>query len=85
MENSSVRKPNKYTNFQKVCYPTGYIKVIECQCCPRTETSQLICCANHLTGFYMRATLAFNGLKHLYLNNCRLSFSTLMKGFRYLH
>ena len=26
------------------------------------ETSQLICCANHLTGFYMIATLALNGL-----------------------
>ena len=26
------------------------------------ETSQLICFANLLTGFYMRATLAFNGL-----------------------
>ena len=27
------------------------------------ETSQLICIANQLTGLYMRATLAFNGLK----------------------
>ena len=26
------------------------------------ETSQLICCASQLTGFYMRATLALNGL-----------------------
>ena len=26
------------------------------------ETSQLICIANQLIGFYMRATLAFNGL-----------------------
>ena len=26
------------------------------------ENSQLICKANHLTGFYGRATLAFNGL-----------------------
>ena len=26
------------------------------------ETSQLICYANQLTGFYMMATLAFNGL-----------------------
>ena len=25
------------------------------------ETSQLICTANQLTGFYMRATLPFNG------------------------
>ena len=29
---------------------------------PHIETSQLICCANQLTGFYMRATLALNGL-----------------------
>ena len=27
------------------------------------ETSQLICSANQLTGFYMMATLAFNQLK----------------------
>ena len=36
---------------------------IKCQCCPHIETSQLIYCANQLTGFYMRATLALNGLK----------------------
>ena len=34
---------------------------IKCQCCPN---SQLICCANQLTSFYMRATLAFNGLNN---------------------
>ena len=34
----------------------------KCQCCPHIETSQLICTANQLTGFYMRATLALNGL-----------------------
>ena len=28
------------------------------------ETSQLICSANQLTGFYMAATLALNGLKY---------------------
>ena len=38
------------------------INAFKCQCCPHIETSQLICCANQLTGFYMRATLAFNGL-----------------------
>ena len=27
------------------------------------ETSQLICCANQLSGFYMGKTLALNGLK----------------------
>ena len=29
---------------------------------PHIETSQLICTANELTCFYMRATLALNGL-----------------------
>ena len=35
---------------------------------PHIETSQLICTANQLTGFYMRATLVLNGLgnKSLY-------------------
>ena len=35
---------------------------IKCQCCPHIETSQLICTANQLTGFYMRETQALNGL-----------------------
>ena len=35
---------------------------IKYQCYPHIETSQLICCANQLTGFYMRPTLALNGL-----------------------
>ena len=35
---------------------------MKCQCCPHTATSQLIWCANQLTGSYMRATLALNGL-----------------------
>ena len=34
------------------------------------ETSQLICCANQLTGFYVRATLAFNGLKKSFRHRC---------------
>ena len=33
-----------------------------CQGCPHIETSQLICTANQLTGFYMRATLAITRL-----------------------
>ena len=37
---------------------------INCHCSPNTETSQSICCANHLTGFHMRETLlTINGLK----------------------
>ena len=35
---------------------------VVCQCCLNIETSQLTCRSNHLTGFYMRATLAFNRL-----------------------
>ena len=35
---------------------------IKCHGCPHIETSQVICTANQLTSFYMRATLAFNGL-----------------------
>ena len=34
---------------------------IKCHCCPHIETSQFICSANQLTGFYMRATLVLNG------------------------
>ena len=37
------------------------------------STSQLICTANQLTGFYMRATLALNGLNYKYVENNRLS------------
>ena len=35
---------------------------IKCLCCPHIETSHLICFVNQLTGFYMRAALAFIGL-----------------------
>ena len=38
---------------------------IKCQCCPQSiETSQLTC-TNYLAGFYIRATLALNGLRSL--------------------
>ena len=37
-------------------------KLVKCQSCTHTETSQLIYKANQLTGFYMKITLAFNGL-----------------------
>ena len=36
--------------------------LFNCQRCPGIEASQMICTANQLTGFYMRATLAFSGL-----------------------
>ena len=37
----------------------------KCQCCLHIETSQLICTANQLIGFYMRVTLALNGLTYV--------------------
>ena len=38
------------------------IQSVKRQSCHHTETSQLTCRANQLTGFYMMATLVFNGL-----------------------
>ena len=38
------------------------------------ETSQLICCANQLTGFYMRATLALNELYAFIMSHIRLDW-----------
>ena len=42
---------------------------MKCQSCHHTETSQLICSANRLTGFCMMATLVFNDLRP-----CQASF-----------
>ena len=36
------------------------------QCCPHIETGQLICTGNQLSGFYMRAKVALNGLTKEY-------------------
>ena len=36
-------------------------------CCRQIETSQLMCCANQLTGFYIRAILTINWLKFSFL------------------
>ena len=41
------------------------LQLIKCQCCPHIETSQLICFANQLSGFFMRAALAFNWLNNI--------------------
>ena len=57
-------KHQLFSNGQKMNDADKKIKLIKCQCCPHIETSQLICTANQLTGFSMRATLAFNGLIH---------------------
>ena len=47
---------------------------------PSTETSQLICCANQLTGFYMRARLVLHGLTalHYYYLPCLYMRGTLI-------
>ena len=52
------------------------------QCCPHTETSQLIFCANQLTGFYMRATLAFNRLIKEWKNTLEKNILDVLKTFR---
>ena len=52
---------------------------IKCQCCRHIETSQLICCANQLTYFYMRRKLSFNVLlKPLFLDKPGLSFNKIV-------
>ena len=39
------------------------IKPIKCLCCPHIDFALiLICKANQLTGLYLTATIAFNGL-----------------------
>ena len=48
----------------------------KCQCCPHIETSQLICCANQLTSFYTRPTLALNGLSELLIQFEMVDFLT---------
>ena len=53
---------------------------LKSQCCPHLETSQLICCANHFAGFYVRAALAFNGLNNDNLETIR-KLNTLMTYF----
>ena len=42
--------------------PNHRFDQLKCHCCPHIETSQLICKAKQLSGFYMRATLTLNGL-----------------------
>ena len=47
----------------EACYLNSFlVQLIKRQSCYHTETSQLICRVNQLTGFYMMATLAFNEL-----------------------
>ena len=66
-------------------------RLTKCQCYPHRETSQLICCANQLTSFYVTATLAFNGLMHysvilvslLILDAFSLSFWYFITNFKH--
>ena len=57
-------------------------QLIKRQSCHDVETSQLICSANQLTGFFMIATLAFNELKafseQLYLKAVKI-YATVRK------
>ena len=52
---------------------------IKCQCYPHIETSQLICIVNQLTGFFMRETLALNGLN----KSSESRIETIEKGKKY--
>ena len=64
----NIAKPGnvslKNLNFVKDC-PFLIKPIKKCQCCPHIETNQLICCPSQLTGFYIRETLALNGLKKM--------------------
>ena len=51
-----------FLNGKRIQYFSVSTYPIKCQCCPHIEKCQLICTSNQLTGFYMRATLARNGL-----------------------
>ena len=58
----NIRFINYFWKFRFLCIFIDYFEPNKCKCCPHVETSQMICCANQLIGFYMRAILAFNGL-----------------------
>ena len=47
--------------------------------CFHIETSQLICTANKLTGFFIKATLAFNGLHTAFLESFQPNIIPLFK------
>ena len=50
-------------NARVLVFTVSELLTIECQCCRHIETSQLIICANQLTGFYMSPTLTLNRLR----------------------
>ena len=61
-EKKKLPKVNNKYNGSKALALLCYFWPIKCHCCPQIKTSQLIYTANQSTGFYMRATLALNGL-----------------------
>ena len=75
----SIRRKHQKTSFLMFLSFSGDIEIehrlkpINYQCCSHIETSQLIYTVNQLTGFYMRATLALNGLKWLKLLSLYIS------------
>ena len=53
---------NFQISFYWILFTVISVFTFKCHCCPHIETSQLICIANQLTDFCMRATLALSGL-----------------------
>ena len=90
-KNHFLRQNIFFLQKQEKVYETkiskSYQYRIKCQYCPHIETSQLICTANQLTGFYMRATLAMNailiaftnfGLINLFMHSCSIIFEPVI-------
>ena len=67
----SLKVCTSHRSHQFFCLILFYISFwpMNCQCCSHMETSQLICTANRLTGFYVGATLAANEL----ISGCHFS------------
>ena len=71
--------PSQVSKTHRLCSPkrlwywfSGFCEELnpcKCQCFPHIKTSHLICTADQLTGFYMRATLSLNVLKSITLYN----------------
>ena len=56
-------------------------ELIKSRICHHIETSQLICWANQLTGFYMMTTITFNELTTSILNVNMCNFYNLLYTF----
>ena len=46
-----------------ILFSSSILTRLKCQYSPHIETSQLICCANQLNGFFTKAPLALDGLR----------------------